>query len=149
MWAGADVPVGSAQSSPRQLVRMGPCVSNMLRINNNIQKGKKRKHIHTYTHHTEWVMGLYGSIQVLLPYLAGAITLVNLSTQTINACQSLHVSSCNRAVGSERNPPPLFSFHMNIFRRRLEIVHPYQIQRTDSSHTCDWGQPARYPARSE
>jgi hypothetical protein len=50
MWAGVDEPVGSAQSSPRQLVRMGPCVSNMLRINNNIQKEKKRKHIHTYTH---------------------------------------------------------------------------------------------------
>jgi hypothetical protein len=140
MWAGVDEPVGSAQSSPRQLVRMGPCVSNMLRINNNIQKEKKRKHIHIHTHHTEWVMGLYGSIQVLLPYLAGAITLVNLSTQTINACQSLHVSSCDRAVGSSEQTPPLFSFYIWIYSvaaRKLFIRIKFKGQTAATHATGD------------
>lgn len=104
MWAGADEPVGSAQSSPRQLVRMGPCVSNMLRINNNIQKEKKKTHTYTHTTH-RMSYGLIWLNPGLVPFLAGAITFVNLSTQTINACQSRHVSSCDRAVGSEQKLP--------------------------------------------
>lgn len=61
-------------------------------------------------------------------------TFVNLSTQTINACQSRHVSSCDRAVGSEQKPPHFLFLYMNIFRHHLEIVHPYQIQRTAMPH---------------